>query len=214
MTRLLRVRRLPGLAPYGPTMELMEDLVRQRQEGALPDVLLLLEHEPVITRPARTPGELLLASPDQVEIHETRRGGLITWHGPGQLVAYPILDLKPDRCDLHRYLRDLEEVLILTLRDFGVRGERVPGRTGVWVGSSKVGALGVRASRWVTSHGLALNVGDDLSGFQAIVPCGIRDAGITSLSRLLGRPVQVDEAAERLVPHFCHVFARTLENPT
>lgn len=206
------MRRLPGLQPYGPTMELMQDLVQRRQEGTIPDTLLLLEHAPVITRPRRTPDDLLLYKPPGTEVHETGRGGLITWHGPGQLVAYPILELEPERRDLHRYLRDLEQVLLDTLQDFGIRAERVDTRTGVWVDSSKVAALGVRASRWVTSHGLALNVGEDLSGFEAIVPCGIRDAGITSLSRLLGRPVGVDEAAGRLVPHFCRVFGRTLEN--
>lgn len=212
MRRPVVVHRL-GRVGYLPAMALMEELVAWRQAGEVRDTLLLLEHHPVITRPRRTPDDLLLLSPEElarrgIDLQPTGRGGLITYHGPGQLVAYPILDLQPDRCDMHRYLRDLEEVLLEVLAGFGIAGERQEGRTGVWVDGSKVAALGVRASRWVTSHGLALNVGEDLSGFEAIVPCGLRDAGVTSLSRLLGRPVAVAEAAERLVPAFCRVFER------
>ena len=205
--------RFLGRVAYPPAMELMADLVARRQAGTAPDTLLLLEHEPVVTRPARTPEDLLLVPEAElrdrgVEVQPTRRGGLITYHGPGQLVAYPILDLRPDRCDLHRYMRDLEQVVLEVLAEFGLSGHRQEGRTGVWVGRSKVAALGVRVSRWVTSHGLALNVGEDLSGFEVIVPCGIRDGDVTSLSRLLGRPVGVAEAARRLVPSFCRVFDR------
>ena len=144
-----------------------------------------------------------------VEIHETGRGGDVTYHGPGQIVGYPILDLKPDRCDVHRYVRDLEDVLIRTAADFGVAAERVPGLTGVWVGREKLAAIGVRLSRWITSHGFALNVTTDLDYFKLIVPCGIPDRGVTSIERLLGCPVERMAVEERIASHFRQVFVRT-----
>jgi lipoyl(octanoyl) transferase len=144
-----------------------------------------------------------------VEVRETGRGGDVTYHGPGQLVGYPIFDLNPDRRDLHRYVRDLEEALIRTLGSYGVTGERIRGLTGVWVGNEKVAAIGVRIARWVTSHGFALNVATDLSYFGLIVPCGIDDRGVTSLERLLGRPVGLDEVESRVVRAFADVFDRT-----
>src|SRR6185312_5581049 len=124
------------------------------------------------------------------------RGGDVTYHGPGQLVGYPILDLSPDRRDVHRYVRDLEEVLMRTVRDYGLDAGRVPGLTGVWVGDEKIAAIGIRISRWITSHGFALNVSTDLKYFQMIVPCGITDKGITSLSLLTGRQIEMFEVAE------------------
>lgn len=212
MSRVLLVRRLGRLA-YLPAMTLMEEVVRRRTAGEIPDTLLVLEHEPVITCPPRSPSELLLADPQTlrqsgIEVHPTSRGGLITYHGPGQLVAYPVLDLRPDRCDLHRYLRDLEEVILRVLARLGIQGTRRPGLTGVWVGTEKVAALGVRVSRWITSHGLALNVGMDLTGFDSIIPCGLRGAGVTSCCRLAGRPMEVDEVASLLVPILGQVFER------
>lgn len=212
MSRVILVQRL-GRVAYPAAMAWMEELVRRRRAGGIPDVLLLAEHEPVITCPPRSPSELLLADPETlrmrgIEVHPTSRGGLITYHGPGQLVAYPILDLRPDRCDLHRYLRDLEEVILRVLARLGIQGTRRPGLTGVWVGTEKVAALGVRVSRWITSHGLALNVGTDLTGFETIIPCGLRAAGVTSCSRLIGRPVEVDEVASILVPILGQVFER------
>jgi len=133
----------------------------------------------------------------------------VTYHGPGQVVGYPILDLSPDRCDVHRYVRDLEEVMIRTCADYGVAASRVAGMTGAWVGDEKIGAIGVRIARWVTSHGFAFNVTTDLTPFSLIVPCGIRGRGVTSLDRL-GRGVIPAEAAERLAFHLAVVFGRVI----
>ena len=172
-----------------------------------------LEHPHVITLGVRGDGgrSHLLASSETlaargVEVHETGRGGDITYHGPGQLVGYPIIDLKPDRCDVHRYVRDLEEVLIRMASDYGIDAGRVEGLTGVWVGNEKLAAIGVRIARWITSHGFALNVTSDLDFFKLIVPCGIADRGVTSLSRLVGRPIDMAEVATRTAEHFANTF--------
>ena len=140
------------------------------------------------------------------EVFEVGRGGDVTYHGPGQVVGYPILDLSPDRRDVHRYVRELEEVMIRTCTDYGVKAQRVKGLTGTWVGDAKIGAIGVRIARWVTSHGFALNVANDLTPFGLIVPCGIRERGVTSLQQLVGRPLDVEEAMSRLVDRFREVF--------
>jgi len=202
--------------PYGEALALQQALVDQRRAGQVGDLLLLVEHPHVITLGVRGDGgrshilasEEVLAS-GGVEVHETGRGGDVTYHGPGQLVGYPIIDLSPDRCDVHRYVRDLEEVLIRTASDFGIQADRIQGLTGVWVGREKLAAIGVRLSRWITSHGFALNVATDLDYFNLIVPCGIADRGVTSLERLLGRPVATDAVEERIVAHVCGVFDRT-----
>jgi lipoyl(octanoyl) transferase len=206
----LVVRRL-GRVPYGRGLELQAELVAERQAGRIPDQLLLLEHDPVFTlgRNARQenvlfPAEALRAR--GFEVFETGRGGDVTYHGPGQLVGYPILELAPERRDVHRYVRDLEELMIRTCADYGLAARRVEGLTGAWLGEQKVGAIGVRIARWVTSHGFALNVGTDLSAFDLIVPCGIRGRGVTSLERRLGRPVPLDELMGRLTAHFAAVF--------
>jgi lipoyl(octanoyl) transferase len=212
--RALEVRRL-GRMSYAKALALQRGLVDERREGRVDDLLLFVEHPHVLTLGVRGDGGRghILAAPDRlaaldVEVHEAGRGGDVTYHGPGQIVGYPILDLKPDRCDVHRYVRDLEEVIIRTIADYGVVGGRVQGLTGVWVGGEKVAAIGVRISRWVTSHGFALNVSTDLQYFDLIVPCGISDRGVTSLERLLGRPVDRREVEDRLARRFCDVFDR------
>src|SRR5213593_1522669 len=193
--RTFEIRRL-GVVPYADALELQRALVEDRRANRVGDLLLLVEHPHVLTLGVRGDGgrghilvtaEALAAR--GVEVHETGRGGDVTYHGPGQIVGYPILDLKPDRCDVHRYVRDLEDVLIRTAADFGIGAQRVPGLTGVWVGREKLAAIGVRLSRWITSHGFALNVSTDLEYFNLIVPCGIADRGVTSVERLLGQPV-------------------------
>jgi lipoyl(octanoyl) transferase len=207
------VRRLGTLA-YREALALQRELVEERRLDRVPDLLLLLQHPHVITLGVRGGGGAhVLASPADldgrgVSVFETGRGGDVTYHGPGQLVAYPILDLRPDRMDVHRYVRDLEAVMIATAADFGVQAARVAGLTGVWVGDDKLGAIGVRISRWITSHGLAFNVSTDLSYFRLIVPCGIADRGVTSLERLLSRAVPMPEVEQALAARFCAVFGR------
>ena len=187
----------------------------ERQRDAIADQLLLLEHPPVITRGVRAGADNVLAPPDVlrrrgVEVHDARRGGDVTYHGPGQLVGYPSLLLKPDRCDVHRYVRDLEEVLIRAVAGFGVRATRIEGLTGVWVGNDKLAAIGVRLSRWVTSHGFALNVATDLDDFALIRPCGLADRGVTSLARLTGTKVSDVAVADRVARRFAEVFDREI----
>jgi lipoyl(octanoyl) transferase len=217
--RVLEVRRL-GVIGYGEGVELQQSLVEQRKAGSIPDQLLLLEHPPVITLGVKTRNDRghIVASADSlarqgVEVFETGRGGDVTYHGPGQLVGYPIIDLKPDRCDVHRYVRDLEEVLIRTAAAFGIDAGRSPGLTGVWVGQDKLAAIGVRISRWVTSHGFALNVTTDLSHFDFIIPCGIVGRGVTSIQRLLGRPVPLEDVESAVSDAFLDVFDRSLSRP-
>ena len=202
------------MVPYEEALALQRSLVEERRAGTIGDTLLLLEHPHVVTLGVRGDGgrSHLLASPETlaargVEVHETGRGGDITYHGPGQLVGYPILDLKPDRCDVHRYVRDLESVLIRTASDYGIDAGRIDGLTGVWVGGEKLAAIGVRIARWITSHGFALNVATNLDYFKLIVPCGIADRGVTSLSRLVDHPVDMAEVAQRTVRHFANIFS-------
>lgn len=216
-SRTLQVRRL-GTVSYRDALELQRALVDDRRAEKIPDTLLLLEHPHVITLGARGGRSHILAASDAlaargIEVHETGRGGDVTYHGPGQLVGYPILDLRPDRCDVHRYVRDLEEVLMRTASDYGIATERVAGLTGVWAGNEKLAAIGVRIARWITSHGFALNVSTELDCFRLIVPCGIADRGVTSLERLTGQTVELEDVDQRLVEHFCNVFsAQELRN--
>ncbi|HSH45251.1 MAG TPA: lipoyl(octanoyl) transferase LipB [Longimicrobiales bacterium] len=210
-TRTLDVRR-PGLVPYGEALSLQERLVAERRAGSVPDLLLLLEHPHVITLGSSGDGNHVLLDDAErrlmgIELFETGRGGDVTYHGPGQLVGYPILDLKPDRKDLHAYVRDLEEALIRAMAGFGIEAGRKEGLTGVWVGGEKLAAIGVRVSSgWITSHGFALNVATDLGFFDAIVPCGIREHGVTSMARLLGRRVKMRAVEEEVVRGMAEVF--------
>lgn len=207
----LTVRWL-GRVGYGEGQRLQRRLVRRRRALAVPDTLLLLEHDPVITLGRSAHAHHVRIEPDQarargIEVHHAGRGGDVTFHGPGQLVGYPVLALGGDRRDAHRYLRDLEEVLIRVAAVHGVSAGRCPGLTGIWVGTEKLGAIGVRISTgWVTSHGFALNVGADLSGFDTVVPCGIRDRGVTSLTRLTGRELLPKDVASCVGDQFAAVF--------
>lgn len=216
-SRTIDVRRL-GVVDYEDALELQRTLVDDRRAGRIGDTLLLLEHPPVITLGVKTRGartHILAPATDLasagVAVHETGRGGDVTYHGPGQLVGYPIFDLRPDRCDVHRYVRDLEEALIRAVATFGVVAGRLKGLTGVWVGppgqEAKVAAIGVRISRWITSHGFALNVSADLDPFKWIVPCGITDHDVTSLERILGHAVPMAEAEQATERAMREVFA-------
>jgi lipoyl(octanoyl) transferase len=212
--RPLEVRWL-GTVPYAEGVDLQKRLVEQRKEDAIPDQLLLLEHPPVITLGVKTRDDRshIVAPParlkeEGVEVVETGRGGDVTYHGPGQLVGYPIIDLRPDRCDVHRYVRDLEEMLIRAVSRFGVTAARMPGLTGVWVGDEKLAAIGVRIARWITSHGFALNVTTNLGHFDFIVPCGIADKGVTSLAHLTKFPVTVEAVVPAVTDAFAEVFDR------
>ncbi len=210
--RMLQVKR-PGRMGYAEGLELQQELIRARQSDEGEDHLLLLEHEAVYTLGRRGDlGNIRIDKAERlrlgIDLHRTNRGGDVTWHGPGQLVGYPIISLAPDRKDLVRYVRDLEEVLIRTLADFDIEGERVEKMTGVWVGREKVAAIGVRIARWVTSHGFALNVSNSLDHYSHIVPCGISDRGVTTISRLAGREIELGRVADRVVGHFADVFER------
>ena len=211
--RTLEVRRL-GVVPYGEALKLQRELVEERRAGRIPDLLVLLQHPPVITLGVKGDGGRanVLVSTERlaelgIDVSETGRGGDVTYHGPGQVVGYPILDLKPDRCDVHRYVRDLEDVMIRVCADYGVNAGRINGLTGAWVGNEKIGAIGVRISRWITSHGFAFNVATNLADFQLIVPCGIADHGVTSLEKATGRDISISAVEDDLVRHFTNVFA-------
>lgn len=211
----LTVVRLGRMA-YGPALEVQlraVERVRQgRDEDRCDEYLLLVEHDPpVITLGRGGSRDNLLATPERlaamgVEFHESSRGGDVTYHGPGQLVAYPVLDLNRHDRDVHRYLRDVEQTVLGLLTRYGVEGRRDEQYTGVWVGNDKVCAIGVAITRWVSYHGLALNVSTDLDHFGLIVPCGIRRRGVTSLEKLLGRKASLDSVADELIEEFVRVF--------
>ena len=205
-----------GLVPYAEALALQSDLVGRRRAGDIPDQLLLLQHPHVITLGTASSRAHIVADQSRlqelgIDLVDVGRGGDVTYHGPGQLVGYPILDLKPDRKDVHRYLRDLESVLVHTLGEMGIQGEPVPDLTGVWVDGRKIAAIGVRiSSGWITSHGFALNVSNDLSFFETIVPCGIQDVSVTSVSQELGRPVGVPDILGIVSRAFSEVFGRSI----
>ncbi len=210
----IAVRRL-GRVEYDHAWAVQRELVASRQAGHAPDTLLLLEHPPVITLGRSGETAHLLGSDAELErrgvaLVETDRGGDITFHGPGQIVGYAIVDLAPRGRDLHRYLRDLESVLIRALAEFGIVAGRVEGLTGVWVGDAKVAAIGIRVARWVTHHGFALNVDTDLSYFDLIVPCGIADRRVTSMKALLGDAIDREDVENALACAFESVFGSDL----
>jgi len=217
--RPLAIRRL-GVTPYGDALALQRTLVADRQQGRVDDTLLLVEHPRVLTLGVRGDGgrSHILASGESLaargmQVFEAGRGGDVTYHGPGQIVGYPILDLRPDRCDVHCYVRDLEEVMIRVCADYGVTAGRITGLTGTWVGAEKIGAIGVRISRWITSHGFAFNVSTNLDHFKLIVPCGITDRGVTSLERVTNRSIAITEVEDAFVRRFCDVFDRVPATP-
>jgi lipoate-protein ligase B len=200
----------PGSLPFRSALALQEELLERRlQEGE--DILILLQHPPVVTLGRGASEENLLLSAAElsrrgVGLERVGRGGDVTFHGPGQLVGYPIVDLEPLGRDLHRYLRLLEATLIDVLAAFGLVGDRIAGKTGVWVAGEKIASIGVGVRRWVSWHGFALNVAADLSGFAAIVPCGLPGVRMTSLELLLGRPVPLPQVEEEIIRSFAKTF--------
>jgi len=201
-----------GTMSYGPALDLQRDVARRVIDREIPtDVLLLVEHPPVVTLGRTSKGANLLASPAflrerGVELFEVERGGDVTFHGPGQLVGYPIVDLKRHRQDLHWYLRQVEETLIRTLSVFGIPAERSTGQTGVWTNGRKIASIGVHAREWVTWHGFALNVSTDLSFFDLMVPCGIAGVTMTTIERERAAATPIDVVADSVVDAFSQVF--------
>ena len=214
--RILKVERL-GRLEYGAGLEVQKQTERAVLTGEQPDTLLLLEHPHTLTRGRRAKTEGIIAPPEVlrergVTVFETNRGGKVTYHGLGQIVGYPIINLSPDREDVHRFVRDLEEVLIRALKDFGVEAFRIEGLTGVHTPRGKVAAIGVHIARWVTTHGFALNVNTDLSYFDLIIAC--EGEPVTSMKELLGREVELLEVEDRIVENFAPVFERTPDRLT
>ena len=199
-----------GLLPYGDALALQKETVRRRVAKEISDTLLLVEHPPVITLGKMSKPEHLLSTRPDVEVVKTPRGGDVTFHGPGQIVGYPILDLTALNQDLKKYLGKLEEVMIRAVARYGVQAGRQEGMTGAWVGDRKIGAIGVRVEKWVTSHGFALNANTDLSGFDLIIPCGLKGKGVTSIARETGREVDLDELRRSVVEIFGDVFGRRM----
>jgi lipoyl(octanoyl) transferase len=208
-----------GRTPYEACWALQRSLAARRASGEIPDTLVLTEHDHVYTLGSGSDDNHLLAGAEElrqrgIAVVWNDRGGDVTYHGPGQLVGYPIIDLRGHYLDLHRYLRDLEEVIILALVFFGLKGERVSGYTGVWVGGEKICAIGIKSSRWITMHGFALNVNTDLSFFDRIIPCGIFEKGVTSMAALLGRELPMPDVEKAVIGAFSSVFgeARVAED--
>ncbi len=200
-----------GVEPYGPMQELQNRLAERRQQGLIGDLLLLLEHTPVITLGRRADPSHILAPPEVlaregIEVQQTERGGDVTYHGPGQLVGYPILHLPSYNLGASDYMHRLEEVIMRALADFGLATHRREGIIGVWVGENKIAALGVRIKRGVTLHGFALNVNPDMRHWSFIIPCGITDGWVTSLAQELAQPPEMAEVRRRIAHHFAELF--------
>ena len=205
-----------GRTPYVDAWRLQQKIWTLRHEDAIQDILLLTEHEHVYTLGKSADDNHLLASQEELKISGTDvfqidRGGDITYHGPGKIVGYPIIDLNNYYLDIHRYLRSLEEVVIHTLSAFGIMAGREKDMTGVWVNNEKIAAIGVKVSRWVTMHGFALNVNTDLSKFERIIPCGIFHKGVTSMQRVLGREIQFEAVKKVIANSFAEVFNRQIK---
>jgi lipoyl(octanoyl) transferase len=207
-----------GRIPYGQAEVLQARLKGALKEGSGPEHLLLLEHPPVYTLGRNADNSDIQAGAEWlaargIEIHECNRGGQVTFHGPGQLVGYPILNLSPDRRDVRRYVQDLEEALVRTLADYGIAAHVPEGQAyvGVWVGEAKIASIGVHLSRWLTTHGFALNVTTDLDFFGGIVPCGLQGVRMASIESLTGRAPTLEEVAERFAGHFVDLFPRRVE---
>lgn len=204
-----------GYQSYLKTLNLQSRLMDLKKDGLDDDFLLTVEHPHTYTIGSAGSKENLLVNDDYlktkgIDLHFSGRGGDITYHGPGQLVIYPILNLNHYYKDLHRYLRDLEEVIILTLRRFDIDAGRIEGLTGVWVGERKLASIGIRMSKWITMHGSALNVSPDLTLFDNIIPCGIKDKSVSSISEILGKPVQIENVIPEYLSAFSEVFGVTL----
>jgi lipoyl(octanoyl) transferase len=206
-----------GRVPYGPTFGLQHHLRGEIRAGRREEHLLLLEHSPVFTLGRNATGADVVASRQWlaergVEVHRSNRGGQVTYHGPGQLVGYPIVNLNPDRRDVRRYVHDLQESLIRTLADYGVEARRREGQAyvGVWVGEEKIASIGVHLARWITLHGFALNVATDLDHFAGIVACGLPQVRMTSIERLTGEAPPLADVAVRHARHFAEIFDREL----
>jgi len=200
-----------GQMAYEPCVDLQRSLVEEVATGTRPDTLVLVEHDPVLTLGAAFHEHNLLLSIDEyerrgIQVVRTDRGGDVTYHGPGQLVIYPIFSLVSRGKDLHKWLRDLEETMFLTLASFGLEGRRFPPHTGAWVGDKKIAAIGIKVKRWVSMHGIALNCDNDLGPFETIVPCGIEGYGVTSLSQETGRRLTIDMAKPVVAEAFRSVF--------
>ena len=200
-----------GILDYREAHQLQKRLLQEHLDGIGNDTLLLLQHNPVITI-GRSGSKSNILLPESslralgIEVYEIERGGDVTYHGPGQLTGYPIINLQNFRKDVHWYLRQLEEVIIRVLMEYGITGERIDGYTGVWVGDEKIAAIGISVRRWITFHGFAFNIHPDMSHFQMITPCGITDKGVTSLEKLLGHSVDIDKIADSIASVFAEVF--------
>ena len=196
-----------GLSPFKEVWDLQKELVKKRQNGQIKDTLILAEHEPVYTLGKNAnENHILQNSPRDVKTYQIERGGDVTFHGPGQLVGYPIMDLHNYNKSISCYMRSLEQLIIDTLAEFRVTAERKDGLTGVWVGDEKIAALGVRVTRWITMHGFSLNVTPDLTYYSGIIPCGIFDYGVTSMAKLLPDEVTVDSVKKVLIEKFMDQF--------
>ena len=207
----LEVFRL-GRISYGDSMKLMQERFEARLRGEVADAIFLLEHEPVLTLGRSADESNILIDRKRlaeqgVEVYHSGRGGDVTYHGPGQLVGYPVIELPKERRDVRKYVHDIEELMIRVIAEYGIRGGRLDGKIGTWIDENrKIGAIGVRLSKWVTSHGFALNVSTDMQGFELIIPCGLKDLGVTSIERESGQAPSMKEVTDHAERVFREIF--------